>query len=183
MAAPHSLKEILAALESGAREIEVFFRALPREAFFAGDDERWGPAHHISHLTLAYKRAGRGFASPDGLPPYDGGPARTIEQLGTIYAARISQVPAEQLLRNPLPPRVGPESVQGDLVSEYATASANLREAAGKWSEADCDARAMPHPFLGLLSAREMMLFFVMHDRRHYDGVRRRLEAQGSREA
>jgi hypothetical protein len=183
MAAPHALKELLAELESGSREIEVFFRALPKETFFAGDDTRWGPAHHISHLTLAYKRAGRAFAAPDALPPYSGGPTRSLEQLSATYAARISQVPAEQLLKNPLPPKVGPDSVQADLVSEYATASANLREAASKWTEADCDARAVPHPFLGLLSAREMLLFFVMHDRRHYDGVRRRLEEQSSREA
>lgn len=183
MAAPQSLKEILSALESGSRELEVFFRALPRETFFSGDDTNWGPAHHISHLTLAYKRAGRAFAAPGALPPHDGGPARTLEQLSAVYAARISQVPAEQLLRNPLPPRVGPDSVQADLVSEYATASANLREAAGKWTEADCDARAVPHPFLGLLSAREMLLFFVMHDRRHYDGVRRRLEGDSARQA
>lgn len=183
MPAPYTLKELLAALESGAREIEVFFRALPRDTFFSGDDTRWGPAHHISHLTLAYKRAGRAFAAPAALPPYTGGPARTLEQLSAAYAAKISQVPAEQLLKNPLPPRVGPDSVQADLVSEYASASANLREAVGKWSDADCDARAVPHPFLGLLSAREMLVFFVMHDRRHYDGVKRRLEAEGSREA
>lgn len=176
MAAPHSLKEILAALESGSREIEVFFRALPKDTFFAGDETRWGPAHHLSHLTLAYKRLGRAFAAPEALPPHDGGPTRTLEQLSAAYAARISQVPAEQLLRNPLPPRIGPDSVQADVVGEYATASANLRELAGKWSDADCDARAVPHPFLGLLSAREMLLFFIMHDRRHYDGVRRRLE-------
>ena len=183
MSAPYVLKELLAALESGSREIEVFFRALPKEAFFKGDDTRWGPAHHISHLTLAYKRAGRAFAAPDALPPYNGGPARTLEQLSAAYAAKISQVPAEQLLKNPLPPKIGPDSVQADVVSEYVTASAALREAAGRWSDADCDARAVPHPFLGLLSAREMLLFFVMHDRRHYDGVRRRLEGEASREA
>jgi hypothetical protein len=183
MAAPYTLKELLAALESGAREIEVFFRALPRETFFKGDDIHWGPAHHISHLTLAYKRAGRAFAAPTTLPPHNGAPARTLEQLSAMYAAKISQVSAEQLLKNPLPPRVGPDSVQAELVSEYATSSADLREAAGKWSEADCDSRAVAHPFLGMLSVREMLLFFIMHDRRHYDGVRRRLDGEASREA
>lgn len=177
MPGPHALPDILAALEGNSREIEAYFAGLPAQAFFSGDEICWGPAHHLSHLTHAHERAARGFAAPGKLPSHERGRSRTFEEVRTAYQTRLAQVPAEQLLQNPLPPRLAPGATQADVVLGFVEASAKVRAAAGEWSETDCDSRAMPHPFLGWLSAREMLLFFVLHDRLHLEGVRRRIEA------
>lgn len=177
MPGPHSLPEILAALEANSREIVEYFPSLSREVFFSGDELHWGPAHHLSHLTIAHRRVAKGLAAPETLPPHQRGRSRTFEQVREAYATRMAQVPAEQLRQNPLPPRLEPGTSQTSIVMDYHAACAALREAAGRWSEADCDSRAMPHPFLGWLSTREMLLFFVHHDRMHLDGVRRRFGA------
>lgn len=181
MSEPHSLPDILAALESNAHEIEAYFGSLPRHVFFSGDDADWGPAHHLSHLTLAHKRVGKGLADPESLPPHQRGRSRTLDEMRAAYESRMAQVPPEQLRQNPLPPKLAEEASQRDVIREFVTASARLRTAAAGWSEGDCDARAMPHPFMGWVSTREMLLFFVFHDRMHHEGVRRRFgEAHGA---
>jgi hypothetical protein len=178
---PRTLPEILAALEAGSREIETYFLALPHAAFFDGDDARWSPAHHLSHLTLGHKRVARALGSPAALPAHASGRSRGFAEIREIYVTGLPLVPAERLVNNPLPPRLEPDATQSQVVGDYVAASARLREAAAVWSEADCDARAVPHPFLGLLSAREMLFFFVVHDRHHLDGVRRRVAGASPR--
>jgi len=177
MPAPHALPDILAALETNAREIESYFAGLSRATFFSGNEHEWGPAEHLSHLTHAHERVARGFAAPEKLPPHERGRSRLFAEVCATYETRLAQVPAEQLRQNPLPPRLAAGVTQAEVVRAFAGASAKMRAAAGAWSEADCDSRAMPHPFLGWLSAREMLLFFVHHDRLHLAGVRRRIEA------
>ena len=177
MSAPHSLPEILAALEANSREIVEYFPTLSRETFFSGDEQHWGPAHHLSHLTIAHKRVAKALAEPGKLPPHQRARSRTFEQVREVYTKRMAQVPPDELLRNPLPPRLEPGASQAALVMEFHDASATLRVAAACWGDADFDARAIPHPFLGWLSAREMLLFFVHHDRSHLDNVRRRFGA------
>lgn len=174
MSGPHALPAILAALEGNARAIVEYFPSLARETFFSGDELNWGPAHHLSHLTIAHRRVGRAFSEPGKLPPHQRGRSRTYDEVREVYATRLAQVPPEDLRRNPLPPRLEPGMSQTGIVEDFHTASAALRVAAARWSEQDCDSHAMPHPFLGWLSAREMLLFFVIHDRSHLDNVRRR---------
>lgn len=89
-------------------------------------------------------------------------------------------MPAEQLRPNPLPPRLEPGVTQAAVITGFREANAALLEAAGRWSEADCDSRAMPHPFLGWLSTREMLLFCVHHDRLHLENVRGQFEGDAS---
>ncbi|MCC6348666.1 MAG: DinB family protein [Candidatus Eisenbacteria bacterium] len=172
---PHALPEILAALEANSREIEDFFGGLPNEAFFSGDEQHWGPAHHLSHLSIAHRRVGRGLSTPAKLPRHESARSRTFDQMREAYRARLAQVPPEQLRPNPLPPSIEPGASQRALVDEYRDAAAAMRAAATAWSEDDCDSRAMPHPILGWLSAREMLFFFVHHDRLHLENVRGRL--------
>jgi hypothetical protein len=178
---PSTLPEILEALAAGGREIEAYFLALPNSPFFDGDATHWGPAHHLSHLTIGHKRVARGLGSPALLPANPRGRSRNFEEIRDLYRTGLPLVPKEKLLDNPLPPKLEPGATQADVVAGFVTASAKLREVAATWNEAESDARSLPHPFLGLLSVREMLFFFVVHDRHHLDGVRARFDAPGAR--
>jgi hypothetical protein len=51
---------------------------------------------------------------------------------------------------------------------------ADLVAQAGRWSEADLDACRLPHPLLGRLTVREMLLFTQYHEVHHVANVERR---------
>ena len=57
----------------------------------------------------------------------------------------------------------------------HAAGRAGVDRAIGKWSEEKLDALQLPHPLLGNLTVREMLLFTLYHQRHHIDVVRRRL--------
>ena len=49
-----------------------------------------------------------------------------------------------------------------------------LVSAAGGWSEGDLDRVRLPHPLLGTLTVREMLLFALYHGLHHVNSVARR---------
>ena len=53
------------------------------------------------------------------------------------------------------------------MVHRYAGAHTLLCAAAGAWSEAELDTRAVMHPLLGSLTMREMLYFMLYHDAHH----------------
>ena len=174
MTGPHTLPEIVARMEEGTRAIESYFGSLPEAAFLAGDNAKWGPAHHLSHLSLANKRVARALGAPEALPAHPTGVSRPYDEIRRLYEEGLPRVPRERLLSNPVSPRVEPGATQAGVIAEYVTEAAALRAAADALPEPEADARAVPHPFMGALTAREMLCFMAIHDRHHLEGVRRR---------
>jgi hypothetical protein len=71
---------------------------------------------------------------------------------------------------------IAPGTTRTGLVAGFRSASADLRAAAVAWTDDDLDRRALPHPYLGALTVREMLLFCVFHERHHLKQVRARLD-------
>ena len=140
---PRTLPEIVAALDRVATEIVDWFETLPEGEFLRGDDQHCSPAHHLGHLTTSHVRVGRALRSPAALPARDPAPSRTFAEIRALYADGLPRIPREKLLANPVPPRLPADPT-----------------------------RALPHPFLGPMSVREMLCFMAIHDRHHLDGVR-----------
>ncbi len=171
---PFTLPEIVSALERNAQELAGYFGSLPEPVFLSGDDLHWGAAHHLVHVTIGHRRVARGLAAAGALPPSPGEASRRYAEVCATYRERLAAVPPAVLQRNPLPPQVPAGATQAEVVAAYTEASAKVREAAAAWSEDDLDRRGMPHPLMGLVSVREMLMFMVFHDRHHLEGVRSR---------
>ena len=177
MAHPQTQTEILTALESNATTIVDFYSAQPEAKLYGGDSEHWGPLHHLVHLTRTSTAIQRGLRS-QSLPVHPTGRSRLYAEVRDAGAASLVATPKEKLLDMGRVVEVAPGAKRAQLVNEYSRASANLRTAAAEWAEADLDLRAMPHPLIGLLTVREMLLFCVFHERHHLKQVRTRLETK-----
>jgi len=171
---PTNKAEILAALESNLEAIESFFTMQPDNALFTGDPEHWGPAHHLHHLTLTSRAITRGLRKND-LPPHSDGRSRGYGELIGAAATALRSAPKDALLERGKAVVIEPGTTTAVLVADYRAASADLRAAAAGWSDDDLDRRALPHPYLGALTVREMLLFCVFHERHHLKQLRHRL--------
>lgn len=169
---PRTLPEIVAALDRVATEIVDWFETLPEGEFLRGDDQHWSPAHHLGHLTTSHVRVGRALRSPAALPARDPAPSRTFAEIRALYADGLPRIPREKLLANPVPPRLPADPTRARVLADYAAAAAGTRAATATWADAELETRALPHPFLGPMSVREMLCFMAIHDRHHLDGVR-----------
>ncbi len=182
MAHPQTKAEILAALESNASTIVEFFSTQPEARLLGGDSDHWGPLHHLVHLTRTSAAIQRGLRSKS-LPTHPTRRSRPYAEVRDAGAASLVATPKEKLLEMGRVVEVAPDADRARLVGDYLQASADLRTAAADWSEDALDLQAMPHPLIGLLTVREMLLFCVFHERHHLKQVRTRLDASTEGEA
>ena len=60
------------------------------------------------------------------------------------------------------------------ILRHLAAANSALIAAAGKWQDADLDRHQLPHPLLGKITVREMLLFTIYHQHHHMAVTSRR---------
>jgi len=182
MAHPVSKLEIIAALESNAQAIVAFFSTLADRVAFEGDADHWGPAHHLVHLTKASVSAERALRS-GALPLHPTARSRTYAEVRDAAAAALGGTPRERLLEMGRTVAIPSGAGVADITNAFAIASAALRATASTWAEDALDRHGLEHPLMGELTVREMLLFFIVHERHHLKIVRTRLTSQPASES
>ena len=170
---PHPVTqlEIIAALDSNAQSIVDFFSSLPERLMFDGDPDHWSPAHHLAHLTQASVSVERALRS-GALPPHPTARSRTYAEVRDAAATSLGATPKERLLEMGRTVVIAPGTRRADIVQAFAAGSARLRVTAAAWDQEALDRHALVHPLMGELTVREMLFFFVVHERHHLKLVR-----------
>ncbi len=181
---PSSKAEILAALRHiSSTDFEFWLGFSPAE-FIAPLEGGWSASDTVRHLEKSTKpvvkalhlpglalRATFGMASNPSIS-YDELVARYREALkngGT--AGRFS--PSEPEL---------PENLQlwqSEVIANCRKALADLSSVLDGWTEKKLDQYQLPHPLIGKLTVREMMLFTIYHFRHHQGIIARKVQSQG----
>jgi hypothetical protein len=173
--APYSHAELVAALDASRRVVVGYFRSIPEPAFFTGDAKSWGPVHQLGHLALSHGRMSGGFQRKDALPAHPTGVSRGYAEMKAFYEAGLATAPASFINANPFTAAIEPGATRAGVVAEFTRADEALVDAVRAWTDRELDARALKHPVLGVLTAREMLLFCLQHDARHVANVQARL--------
>jgi hypothetical protein len=172
----------MAALDAAERDVAAFFGSLADDEFVKRVGEAWTPAEHLRHLCIAVAAVARGLALPRWLLRLRFGraraPSRTYDVIRETYRSRLA---AGAGASGPfVPPRedVSPAQVaerRAHLLALWARVNGGLRAGLEQWSEAHLDRVRMPHPILGLLTAREMLFFTLYHNGHHVEAARNRI--------
>ncbi|GGR12457.1 DinB family protein [Deinococcus ruber] len=172
--------DLAAALADAETRVATYFSALPDEVFFAGSDERWSPAHHLLHLTLAHRPLTGGLRLPRVALLAASGrtdrASRSYTEMQSTYRAALGA--GGKASGRYLPALNG--QTRAALVSDFRQASRELRAALAGWPENDLNTYLLPHPILGKLTVREMLYFSVYHQYHHLNGVRSSVRPQES---
>ena len=173
--------EILARLDSVQREGGAYWSEFDAPAFFAKIGEAWSPAENVRHLVKSIRPVTKALGMPRlVLWTMFGWPRRksaTYDALVERYrgllaaggkAGRFAPSPQEEQ---------DVHARRAEILGQYADANSALRIAIAKWSDAALDRHQLPHPLLGKLTVREMLMFTLYHQRHHREGVQRRLRA------
>jgi hypothetical protein len=172
--------EIAAALRALHADSVRFWAAFSTADFLAPLGSAWSPAENVRHLTKSMRAVSAGLRIPRVVLwlRFGGGSgrSRTYMEVRESYRQRLSLGASAG--------RFAPEArrTAGDADAERARImerhAAAVEEMAGiipTWPEAALDRRRLPHPLLGPLTVREMLLFTLYHNRHHIDGVAKRL--------
>ena len=179
---PYARDEIVAELERVHARGVAFWNALSTRVFFAPIGTAWSPADNVRHLTKSIAAVSAGLRVPRtlvallfGRPP---AASRTFEGVRDDYR-RVLAAGGTAGRFAPTPSRHGatPDVDRARIMTAHRAAIGELRARVTRWSDADLDRHRFPHPLLGKLTVREMLLFTLYHNQHHVDGVQRRLAA------
>lgn len=172
---------LLDALSESRRRVSAFFEALPADAFLDRPEGKWSPADHWRHLVKAVRPVALALRLPRpllrllfGKPKRD---SRGYDEIRRVYRAALAA--GGQAGRfAPVLEKVAAERAEDyreNIRRDWWGAGDRLTTALAAWRDADLDAFQLPHPILGKLTLREMILFTLYHNLHHVENVRNRL--------
>lgn len=135
---------------------------------------KWSALQHMVHIHLGVKAMAAYLALPKEVITEKFGrmdrPSMSMEALTRKYYERLARgvVPPERFM-----PSTVKASEVGSLIQEGRALLHTHLGALSAWSEPDLDTYACPHPAMGLLTAREMVMFTALHARHHTESIGR----------
>jgi len=171
-------RQIIEALESVHEDGVEYWARFDTPAFFASMGAHWSAAEHVRHLTrsmaplLPVLRMPRvalrvAFGSPTS-------PSRSVEQIAASYALALAAGGTAGRYTPSPEKESGGDVRRNAIMDHHSETLRGLTQAMERWSEAELDAHRLPHPLLGRLTVREMMLFALLHNRHHVEVAERR---------
>lgn len=179
MASAYQRAELVGALKRACSDAELYWNAMPEEEFVAAIGNSWSPADHVRHLTKSVRAVTRGLGMPRLVLWLLFGRARHVSRsYGTLVAAYKARLRAGgQAGRFAPAPKVvtgDPAAWRREVLGAHRAAVLELVSRIGRWSRADVDRLQLPHPILGKLTVREMLMFTLYHNQHHLYVVARR---------
>lgn len=157
----------------------LYWNAMPEEEFVAPIGASWSPADHVRHLTKSVRAVSRGMAMPKLLLrvvfPMRARVSRRYEVLVQAYHRALRDggqagrfAPSPRAVTGP------PDAYRREVLEQHREAVERLAAQAMSWTRHQVDDIAMPHPLLGKLTVREMLMFTLYHNHHHVLVVARR---------
>lgn len=176
---PFTKAELLRELDVIVRECADVVRREPDAHFGASVGGKWSEGQQIDHLIRSAKPLILAFRLPKitlrllfGKPNR---PSRSFHDLAARYQRGLAEGGKSPKAYIP-PPKVA-NSAKSTLLQGYASIHAEFAKCLKAWSEADLDAYLLPHPIIGKITVREMVMFTIYHNYHHLAAIRERLAA------
>jgi hypothetical protein len=169
---PASGAEIAQALRELHAGSTAYLDGIPTAEFFESQATKWSPAEHARHLHKSVRPLVMALALPRLLLRLrfgtHRGDSRTFSEVRDAYRARL----ALGYGANPHAPRPRdiPADAKGwrrDIMRQWTASVDALAAGIGRWNEPALNRYRLPHPLLGALSVREMLLFTLYHNAHH----------------
>ena len=182
---PYTKRSLIKAVQKSQNDVTAFFSNLSLEAFYQTQTDAWSPAENLQHLIKSVKPVSLSMKLPKFvLAALFGRSTRVSRRFANITAMYRDELqkgataswffrPAQRITKED-----DAETRRHQLLQKWEKAGSDLLTQLLKWSEQDLDRYRLPHPILGKLSVREMLLFTIYHDTHHIMGVKRRLKKE-----
>jgi DinB superfamily len=177
---PHTKNELLDELRTVQRSVGENIRAMTESQFNTGTEQSWSAAGYVKHLILSIKPVAKAMSLPlerlQSMFGQSDRPTRTYDELVAAYQARLAEgIRAEDFDR--VTPGFyrfpeGSTDEKEHLTQTWDESNQRLLTALEQWDETALDSYQLPHPAIGMVTAREMVYFTLFHNRLHGQDIR-----------
>lgn len=171
--------EIANALRRLCQESELYWNAMSAREFVSPIGTAWSPADNVRHLTKSVVPLMRVMRVPKivlrlmyGTSP---SMSRSYRELVSIYHTALRRgAQAGRFAPEPRAEIGSPDEYRRQVLARHHAAVDGLATEVTAWQHHHIDALRLPHPVLGKLTVREMLLWTLYHNLHHVLVVARR---------
>lgn len=159
--------------------IGQFLHSIPLDKFFWKPENGWSVEQNVKHLWKSTALVSYSLSLPKFLYLVfgTGENSRDFETLIQDYLAINRGVNQAGLLQPFTMTEKGNEFLKQTLIQALLNLYSDISSALKYWKEEDLDYYRMPHPSMGFLTVREMLLFTIYHQFHHLRIVSDRLNS------
>ena len=149
-----------------------FICCLQDEQFMYTKNGKWSAGQQLAHLILCLKPISQALSSPAFIQEKFGvinRPSMSYDQVIIFYKEGLQmggKAPDKFL------PAITETSQRQTLRHELSETLSMIQAQLHNYSDDELDSLALPHPFLGLLSIRELLYLMSYHPLHHLDQVK-----------
>jgi hypothetical protein len=175
---PATAQQIMATLQRVEDESVAYWSGFETSDFFARIDGHWSPAENVRHLIKSIRPVTKALGLPRLALWFMFGKSRRkslpwaeiqAKYRGLLDAGGNAGRFAPSEREEP-----DPEAGKARIMGQFVQVNRDLRAAIAKWPDRSLDRYRLPHPLLGKLTLREMLIFTAYHQTHHLEGVKRR---------
>lgn len=181
---PFTKDKLAAALREAGREVEDYFASLSLDIFFKRRLGKWSPAENLLHLIKSVSPVAEAMKMPKWILRILFGrskaASRQFDQIKEIYQRALADGLQAPKNFGPLieETQANPEHFKNGLVQKWIEKNKEAVDALRLWEDEELDQYVLPHPALGKLTIREILLFTLYHNQRHVNNVQKLLSRQ-----
>lgn len=166
---------LIARLENVFAELNAALTSLSDDQFVQPTAEgKWSPGQHAMHLLLSTSPITRALQLPPAALQEKFGARGDHEERNEIQL--VNDYRAVLTTGVKAPPRFSPEDITAaqkpELIASLQQEATQLTAAIANWDESELTDCVIPHPVMGILTVREMLMFVVYHTGHHLGRMR-----------
>ncbi len=159
-------------LATSFQETIEWLQAQEAEKFEQGPKGKWNTSQHLDHLMDATKTINMALRVPKFMIRFQfGKPNRASRDYDTIvarYREKLKNIPPSVVPRG----KKHPLHKKSALLTKFEEQGKKVNIAINKWTEADLDNYLLPHPLLGKMTIRELLLWMTYHNYHHLNNLK-----------
>jgi hypothetical protein len=175
---PATAQQIVATLQRVEDESVAYWSGFEPSVFFAKIDGHWSPAENVRHLIKSIRPVTKALGMPRLALWFMFGKSRRESARWSDIQTRYNGLLDAGGKAGRFSPseRQEPDTEAGKarIMGQFVQVNRELRAAVAKWKDQSLDGYQLPHPLLGKLTLREMLIFTAYHQVHHLDGVKGR---------
>ena len=161
--------EITEAISLSYAEVNAWLGQQPLERFEKGPEGKWNTSEHLDHIIKTAQLITKALKYPKFILRYKFGkpnrPVRSRQEIIDRYKERLANIPPGTT--TPIKIQGYSESQKEMVMDKLEKANLRLIDAINKWPEKKLDQFLLPHPLMGRMIVRELLIWHGYHNIHH----------------
>ncbi len=145
------------------------------DKFIYAPDGKWTSAEHLDHLYKTAKAVTKGMSVPKLMLWYKFGKCnrdiRTYDEVKLRYREKLLNIP--EGMTSPISVATYTVDQKEDRIKKFRSSGDTLIRMVNRWSEKQLDKYLLPHPLMGRMPIREMLMLVDYHNYHHLDNLKK----------